>query len=253
MNEEFYLKSKFLTKLKILHGFTISNSKFYTNLNFSRENEKIGKSFKFLENSFNEKIFSLNQCHSNKIFEIKKTNQEFNLEKNNYNLNQLKKGDGMITREKNIIIGIYSADCVPILIAGKNKDFVAAIHSGWQGSFNGINEKAIEKIEKISQNKNDIFIVIGPSIFQENYEVKDEFMENFIKKDKESEQFFLKKNSKIFFDNREYLKFIYKKSGFQNIEMINIDTYSDERFFSYRKFKKKLTNADGRFFSFIMI
>ena len=65
----------------------------------------------------------LHQVHSNKIFYIKK---------------KVKKkliGDGILTKNKNLAIGILTADCCPILFYDPKKNIIGAVHAGWKGAF----------------------------------------------------------------------------------------------------------------------
>ena len=52
----------------------------------------------------------------------------------------------MITNRKDILLGILTADCAPIIILG-NKYF-GIIHAGWKGAFSGIIENTISKFKK---------------------------------------------------------------------------------------------------------
>ena len=64
----------------------------------------------------------VNQIHSNKTIIINK---------NNY-LNEFE-ADGMITQDKNISIGILTADCCPIFIFDDDNTFISCLHVGWKG------------------------------------------------------------------------------------------------------------------------
>ena len=75
------------------------------------------------------KLILLNQIHSNKFYFFDK--------KNIHHKNK-KLGDALITKEKKIILGILTADCVPILIYDKKLKIVSAIHAGWKGAYKGI-------------------------------------------------------------------------------------------------------------------
>ena len=59
---------------------------------------------------------------------------------------------------------------------------IAAIHAGWKGAFKGITTKVIKFMVKKGCKLENIIAVIGPSISQKNYEVKEDFKSKFIKK-----------------------------------------------------------------------
>lgn len=87
--------------------------------------------------------------------------------------------DGLITKEKDLAILIFFADCVPILIGDKKQKICAAIHSGWKGTYKNIVGKAVEQlINEHNCNPNDLLCAIGPSIGPCHFEVsKDLFIE----------------------------------------------------------------------------
>ena len=80
--------------------------------------------------------------------------------------------DGVITEKKGIIIGIETADCVPILLCDPTIPVIGAVHAGWRGTAKGIIKNAIKKMKEFySSDPSKIFIAIGPSIGPCCYEV----------------------------------------------------------------------------------
>ena len=57
-----------------------------------------------------------------------------------------KEGDAIITSKTNTAIGVFTADCVPVIIVDDVKGVVAAIHSGWRGTISSITKKTIEAL-----------------------------------------------------------------------------------------------------------
>ncbi len=83
--------------------------------------------------------------------------------------------DGLITREKDLAISIYFADCVPVLIADQSKKICCAVHSGWKGTYKNIAGKAVEKlILEYGCNPSDFLCAIGPSIGVCDFEVSED-------------------------------------------------------------------------------
>lgn len=121
-----------------------------------------------------KKIFKLNsiayaeQIHSNIVLDIKK---------------HLQQGDALITNESKTAVGVFTADCVPILIYDHHKKVASAVHSGWKGTFNNILSETINKmIEGYRCSKENMIIYIGPHIRKCCYEVGDELKERFLNK-----------------------------------------------------------------------
>ncbi len=110
----------------------------------------------------------IRQCHSDTV--------------GNYN-GEVIIGDGLIGHESLVALGVFTADCVPILICDIKKQAVAAIHSGWKGTYNNIVVKAIEKLIKDEGSLlENIIIYIGPHIKSCCYEVSEDLKRNFINK-----------------------------------------------------------------------
>ena len=87
--------------------------------------------------------------------------------------------DGLITREKDLAILIFFADCVPVLIADKKTKTIAAIHSGWKGTQKNIVGKAVEKlINEHHSSPEDLLCAIGPSIGVCHFEVSADLYED---------------------------------------------------------------------------
>ena len=75
-----------------------------------------------------------------------------------------------------------TADCVPILLTDINATFVAAIHSGWRGTYHKIIVNVLDLIFKELMIKPENIIgCLGPSISLENYEVSEDMWIKFKK------------------------------------------------------------------------
>ena len=169
-------------------------------------------------------LFLMYQTHSNKVVEIKKNNSKRKV-----------LADAMITREKNIALGVVTADCIPVILYDKKNNIIACIHAGWKGAFSGIIKNTIYKIKKIN-NQNKIYASIGPCIGKKSYEVDLEFYKKFVTKTKKNKSYFSFKNKKKkFFDLR---KFVSDKLKEQDVlvDNVNRDTFTERNnFFSYRR------------------
>jgi YfiH family protein len=80
--------------------------------------------------------------------------------------------DAVITDRHDILIGVQSADCVPILLYDRGHQVVGAVHAGWRGTAKGILKKAIGKmVKKYHSEPGDILVALGPAIRWCCYEV----------------------------------------------------------------------------------
>ncbi len=85
---------------------------------------------------------------------------------------QRKIADGVITDKKGIMIGIETADCVPILLCDPAIPVIGAVHAGWRGTAAGIIRNAIRKFKEVfCSEPSRLLMAIGPSIGACCYEV----------------------------------------------------------------------------------
>ena len=213
------------------------------NRSFNRNTEEGINELNSLKKEFNANdIIYLKQIHSDKIL----------MHGSNNNSIKDEEGDAIITNEKNVIIGIFTADCVPIILIDEENGVIAAIHSGWRGTFESITLKTIEKMKnEFNTNGMNVKAYIGPHIRRCCYEVSEDLKLNFMKK-KETI-----KKSELFNEKNLNLEACIvddlKRAGVQdyNINSLNLCTYcsDDIKLHSYRKSQ----GSYGRMFSFIML
>ena len=100
-------------------------------------------------------------------------------------------GDASITNRPGLLLGVQTADCVPILLVDPKKRSVAAIHAGWRGTLARIVVKAIGQMQMQFQcNPADLLAAIGPSIGGCCYEVGTEVATQFLSQFAEAPQWF---------------------------------------------------------------
>ena len=147
------------------------------------------------------------------------------------------RADAIVTRTKGLAIGITAADCGPLLLVDPDARVIGAAHAGWKGALTGIVESTIEAMEKLGAERAGIVAAIGPLIRQPSYEVGNEFVERFMEEDAENTLFFLPaaREGHAMFDLAGFIRARLENAGVLVIDDIGIDTYSDERFFSYRR------------------
>jgi YfiH family protein len=80
--------------------------------------------------------------------------------------------DALITNTPHLLIGVLSADCVPVLLVDPIKNVIACIHAGWRGTVAEIVKHTILKMHnEFGSIAGDVIAGIGPSISAANYEV----------------------------------------------------------------------------------
>ena len=164
-------------------------------------------------------------------------------------------GDAIVTKIKNVGIGILTADCAPILLYDPQKKIIGCIHSGWRGALNGVIKNTINKFKELDSNIDNLFVAVGPCIGKENYEVKIDFYEKFVNQNTKYEVFFKKiVNDKYFFDLRGFINNKISDLNIRNIENIEMDTFAArETFYSYRRSCLNNEKDYGRCISVILM
>jgi polyphenol oxidase len=147
------------------------------------------------------------------------------------------RADAMVTRTEGLAIGVTAADCGPILLVDPNTRVIGAAHAGWKGALTGIVESTVAAMEKLGAERSGIVAAIGPLIRQHSYEVGSEFVERFIDVDAENAPFFIPstREGHAMFDLAGFIRMRLENAGVLMIDDIGVDTYSDERFYSYRR------------------
>lgn len=178
----------------------------------------------------------LNQIHSDLIF--------------NFDGN-IRDGDALITDEAKTAIGVFTADCVPVILVDTQKGAIAAIHSGWKGTKALIVSKTIERLqENYGSRVEDIKVYIGPHIGGCCYEVSSKLVEEFTGEDIYS-NIKISDNNKL--DLEKCILTQLKEKGIkeENISTTNICTSCNKQYelYSYRCCE----NKQGRMFSFVYL
>ncbi|HMD20433.1 MAG TPA: peptidoglycan editing factor PgeF [Alloacidobacterium sp.] len=90
------------------------------------------------------------------------------------------RADGMMTNEPGILLGIQTADCIPVLIADRKKRAVAAFHAGWRGTLKRIVESGVGRMRlEFGSRPEDLIAAIGPGIGGCCYAVGEEVQMEF--------------------------------------------------------------------------
>jgi hypothetical protein len=90
------------------------------------------------------------------------------------------KADGQITAERGILLGVQTADCIPVLVADRKKKIVGAFHAGWRGTVKRIVELGIGKMRlEFGSKPQDLIAAVGPGAGACCYAVGEELLSEF--------------------------------------------------------------------------
>lgn len=205
----------------------------YASLNTSlssRDNpENVHKNFEIIAAYFNKRpqdMFTLRQSVSN-VAVLAEHPSWFEIA-----------ADGMVTTNKNLLLGIKTADCAPVLMADYENGVIGAAHAGWRGAYKGIVENVVKLMIEQGAKVENIAACIGPCMQQESFEVKDDMRQTLLASDENSGVYFIsaKDEEHFYFDLSGYVESRLRKAGVENIENSRVDTYPPANgYFSYRR------------------
>ena len=89
--------------------------------------------------------------------------------------------DALVTQLQGIVIGVNTADCVPIVLVDGQAGVIAVAHAGWRGTVGRIAKAVVEEMCRQGASADRIQATMGPSICQECFEVGDEVVDAFRK------------------------------------------------------------------------
>jgi YfiH family protein len=165
------------------------------------------------------------------------------------------RADSVVSDLLNVLAGVKTADCVPILIGDPVKKAYAAVHAGWRGTVQSIVKKAVLALtSRYGSSPPDLIAAIGPAAGCSMYEVGEEVIAAFAENFDHSERYFRETTPghalvDLKTANRDQLL----ASGVlvQNIYISPLCTITDiDLFFSYR-IEKKMLGRTGRLMSVI--
>ena len=164
--------------------------------------------------------------------------------------------DALVTDRPGLLLGILTADCVPVLLADRQAGVIGAAHAGWKGALGGVTDATVAAMERLGARRDCIAAAIGPCIARASYEVDDGFFRRFTEGDPENERFFAAgaRPGHHQFDIEAYVAARLAAAGLARIEALGLDTYADERrFFSFRRATHRGEPGYGRQISLIAL
>ncbi len=141
-------------------------------------------------------------------------------------------GDGLVTHQRQTLLMIQTADCVPIHFFDGNR--IGMVHAGWRGIRAGIHRKALQFFDIKNTH-----IILGPAISENNYVVKEDVILPWLKKSPDIEVAVRQSSSEngYYLDLKKVitLQLIHEGVLTNHIHDVAICTYDHPKFPSYRK------------------
>jgi YfiH family protein len=160
--------------------------------------------------------------------------------------------DAAVTTVPRRVLGVMTADCLPVLLCDWNARVVGVAHAGWRGLCAGVVEQIVSAmLKKVGDSDASNFRAylgpaIGPTAFEVGSEVRAAFIQLFPEDDLAFEP--LGKEGKYLADLYKLAKQRLARLGITEVASGAECTYLDQRFYSYRR-----TQQTGRMASFIWL
>lgn len=87
--------------------------------------------------------------------------------------------DAASCQASGLLVGIETADCLPVLLVDSRRHAVAAAHAGWRGTAAGVARRAVESLVAAGSRPDDLVAALGPGIGPCCYEVGDDVRQAF--------------------------------------------------------------------------
>ncbi len=196
-------------------------------------------------NETNDKLVILDQVHSVNIAIVDQEKVK--------RIKRIEETDGVVSKEKSVILTVRTADCLPIIYCDKKNQVIGISHNGWRGSIKRMAQRMIDRMIDLGAESDEIFVAIGPGISSCCYDIDDDryyqFREEF---EDYSDKIFQMKRGKRFVNLAllNYLLLLEKGINKKNVDFFPFCTKCDRaRFFSFRRDTKK---EYGEMLSFII-
>lgn len=116
------------------------------------------------------------QTHSTRVAVIDERFRSLDIDKQEAALEGV---DALVTTLQGVVIGVNTADCVPLVLVDGQAGVIAVAHAGWRGTVGRIGEAVVKEMCRQGADAHRIQVAMGPSICQECFEVGDEVVKAF--------------------------------------------------------------------------
>jgi len=153
--------------------------------------------------------------------------------------------DAAVTSVPGIVLSILTADCLPVLFCTRDGGAVGAAHAGWRGLAAGVLEATLAGLPAPPAQ---VLAWLGPCIGGASYEVGGEVRAAFVAGDPDAEACFAPTRPGHWScDLAALARRRLGAAGVQDIHGGGFDTFTDERWYSFRREGAR----SGRFASLI--
>jgi len=176
-------------------------------------------------------LATVHQVHGAKILELDAEKLE---EQSLRNI----EADGMVTRQKQVALGVLVADCFPLILAEPQAQVLAVLHCGWRGIAAGVIQNLLQAITAKGGKLENMVGALGPGICAECYEVDDAVINEFRKQFPQGRpRIWKKRGAQYQLDLKAGIFAVLKDAGIKlsRVQELKLCTCCCEEFFSHRR------------------
>ena len=165
------------------------------------------------------------------------------------------KADGIVTTKPGLAIGIFTADCGPVLFADGEAGVIGACHAGWKGALGGVLENTIEVMCENGAERANITAILGPTISQKNYQVGPGFPDPFLEQSPDNASYFASSDKPDHYqlDLTGYIVDRIARTGVKSASVERCTYEEEDNFYSYRRTTHRREADYGRQLSAIVL
>ncbi len=202
------------------------------------QDQKVARNRNALRKSFGKDVFSAlvtaRQVHGNRCLTVSDFNPEKILEVAQTG------ADALLTDQPGILLGVLTADCLPLIMIDRKRRAVAVVHAGWRGLERAVATIAIaEMSRRFAVAVENLEIYAGPAIGQCCFQVGIEVVERFQELDvlQGNVGWWQKRTAGYYVDLLEILRIQLLAAGIleDNFHAVDICTCCHDFCFSYRR------------------
>ena len=179
-------------------------------------------------------LITLNQVHGTNVLQVTESWLKDNAPiydeaswTSSLNKESKVKADGLVTNVKGVALGIFTADCGPVLFYDPSSHIIGACHAGWRGARAGIIQETLAVMESLGAKRSQMYATLGPTIQQHAYEVGPEFPD-LIGGTYASYFYTSEKSGYHYFNLPLYIQDILKKEGISQVYDLKLNTFSGQ-------------------------
>ncbi|WP_307802621.1 peptidoglycan editing factor PgeF [Cellulomonas dongxiuzhuiae] len=154
------------------------------------------------------------------------------------------RGDGLVTRSCDVALGVYVADCAPVLLADPVARVVAAAHAGRPGLVAGVLQTTLDAMVRAGADPGRVVAAVGPCIAGASYEVPAAMRDDVAAVVPEAASRTTSGTPAV--DLAAGVRAVLLRCGVASVHVDGRDTYADPALYSHRRAVHDRAAATGR-------